>query len=244
MEIEFAIKAWAACAPGLAAPSQWLQWAARPALPMGEVQPPLAQMPAMLRRRLGPLGRAAAQAAYDCQAADSIPVVFASRYGDASRSLALLRDYALGELVSPADFALSVHNAIGAMYSIARRDTASFTSIAAGATSAGAGVIEAAGLLADGAPEVLVVCYDAPLPGDYAGFADESPACYAWAWRVGPPAGGEARFTLACHPAEPLDAPMAAGLPFGLDVLRFSIAGDDRLQRRGDGLEWTWTRHG
>ena len=47
-------------------------------------------------------------------------------------------------------------------------------------------MIEAAGLLADGAPAVLVVCYDAPLPQAYAHFHDEEPCEFAWAWLVGP----------------------------------------------------------
>jgi len=245
MEIEFAIKAWAAVAPGLTTPSHWLQWASQPGLPVGEEQAPVAQMPAMLRRRLGPLGRMAAQAAYDCQGPAGIPVVFASRYGDASRSLALLRDYSLGELVSPADFALSVHNAIGAMYSIARRDTANFSSIAAGGASAAAAVVEAAGLLADGASEVLLVCYDAPLPGAYSAFGNEPPASYAWAWRVGHPAAGQPRLSLACRAAN--DGPRDEGrhgLPFGLDVLRFALSSDESLRRDCEGMEWNWRRHG
>lgn len=242
MEIEFAIKAWSAFAPGLATPSLWLQWAAEPFLPVGDEQPAVAQMPPMLRRRLGPLGRMAAQVAYDCQPDSGIPVVFASRYGDASRSLALLGDFSLGEIVSPTDFALSVHNAIGAMYSIARRDTANFSSVAAGPASAAAAVVEAAGLLADGAPEVLLVCYDAPLPGEYATFADEAAACYAWAWRIGKPAPGESRLSLAWRAAN--DEPARRALPFGLDVLRFVLSADASLRRSCDGRAWEWRRHG
>jgi hypothetical protein len=245
MEIEFAIKAWAAWAPGLATPLQWLQWASKPEPVAGDEQPAVAQMPPMLRRRLGQLGRMAAQAAYDCDAPAGIPVVFASRYGDASRSLALLRDFSLGETVSPTDFALSVHNAIGAMYSIARRDTGNFTSIAAGPASAAAGVVEAACLLADGASEVLLVCYDAALPGEYSGFADEASACYAWAWRIGKPVAGEPWLSVSRRAAndEPRDQRPQA-LPFGLDLHRFAISGDETLQRDCEGVAWGWRRHG
>jgi hypothetical protein len=242
MEIEFAIKAWSAFAPGLATPSLWLQWATEPFLPAGNEQPAVAQMPPMLRRRLGPLGRMAAQVAYDCQADSGIPVVFASRYGDASRSLALLGDFSLGEAMSPADFALSVHNAIGAMYSIARRDTANFSSVTAGPASAAAAVVEAAGLLADGSPEVLLVCYDAPLPGEYATFANEAAACYAWAWRICKPTPGEGWLSLACRAAN--DEPVQHALPFGLDVLRFVLSADATLLRSCDGRAWDWRRHG
>ncbi|HSV34479.1 MAG TPA: beta-ketoacyl synthase chain length factor [Ramlibacter sp.] len=243
MEIEFAIKGWAAWAPGLATPSHWLQWASAPRLPVGDEQPAVAQMPAMLRRRLGPLGRMAAQVAYDCQGDEGAPVVLASRYGDATRSLALLRSHALGEGCSPADFALSVHNAIGAMYSIARRDTANFSSVAAGPASAAAALVEAAGLLIEGAPEVLVVCYDAPLPGEYAAFQTEPAASYAWAWRVGPRSAGQPWLGLSWRAANDGRADAIPSLPFGLDVLRFALSADDALERRCEGARWSWSRH-
>jgi hypothetical protein len=242
--MEFAIKAWGACAPGLPTPSKWLEWVSNPHPPTGSEQPAVADMPAMLRRRLGQLGRMAAQAAYDCRGSSGTPVVFASRYGDATRSLALLRAFAAGETVSPTDFALSVHNAIGAVYSIACRDTGNFSSVAAGPSSAGAAVLEAAGLLYDSAPEVLVVCYDAVLPGEYSVFADEAPAAYAWAWRLSRPIAGQPYLSVACNACS--DEPHCGTqvLPFGLDVFRFSISSDRALQRDCAGAQWTWTRHG
>ena len=111
VNLEFAIRSWSAWSPGLNTPAQWAAWAAQPWLPVGEAQPELKQMPAMSRRRLNPLGRSAVQVMYDTRAvaaampaaaaamppstltalADA-PVVLASRYGDATRSLALLAD--------------------------------------------------------------------------------------------------------------------------------------------------------
>lgn len=244
MGVNFAINGWAACAAGLSEPAQWQAWAAAPALAApGSADAPLPQMPAMLRRRLGPLGRMAAQVAWQCQQdALGIPVVFASRYGDAARALRLLKEFAAEAPMSPADFALSVHNAIGAMYSIARTDMSAYSSIAAGAASAAAGLVEAAGLLADGAAEVLLVCYDAPLPGEYAAFEDEPACAYAWSWRVSAPRAGQPHFSLAWNPRDGGDD--AAGLPFGLDVLRFSIdAGQQSFSRSSRGTCWTWSRH-
>ncbi|MEY2840859.1 MAG: hypothetical protein RJB60_3158, partial [Pseudomonadota bacterium] len=49
-------------------------------------------------------------------------MVFASRYGDATRSLAMLGDLVNQQALSPSSFALSVHNAVAAIYSIARGD--------------------------------------------------------------------------------------------------------------------------
>lgn len=250
MNLDFVIKDWAAYAAGLHSPADWQVWAAKPHLPTGDEQPELREMPAMARRRLGSLGRAAVQVAWWCQgaAAGGMPVVLASRYGDATRSLELLAELAREQPLSPTAFGLSVHNAIGAQYSITRGDRSNYLSIAAGAASAAAAVVEATGLLADGADEVMVVNYDAPLPGDYARFEDERPACYAWAWRVVRPGVGQVQGQrLQLSAAQAPQAASTGGhadLPFGLDVLRFFVGGDARLQRCAEGREWTWQRHG
>lgn len=156
------------------------------------------------RRRLGQLGRMVASVAYDVHgpqldAPGTIPVVLGSRYGDLARSLELLAALARGEPMSPTGFSFSVHNAIGAMYSIARGDVSNYLALAGGSASAAMCLVEAAGLLADGAREVLVICYDAPLPTPYDVFTDDPAANYAWAWRVRHPVGSA------------LDAPL--GLP-------------------------------
>jgi hypothetical protein len=244
VKIAFVIKAWAAFAPGLTSQEHWHAWAAAPTLPAGSDVPGLAEMPAMARRRLDPMGRMAVQVAWWCQGDDlGMPVVFASRYGDAARSLDMLGGLVRGEPVSPTAFGLSVHNAIGAQYSIARGDRANQLSVAAGSASAAAALVEAAALLNDGAPEVMVVCYDAPLPGAYAGFHDEPAATYAWAWRVARPAANEPHLELSAGDDAPVP-PTPPALPFGLDVLRFALSRDTALQRTADHTCWTLRRHG
>lgn len=196
----------------------------------------------MMRRRLNGLGRTALQAAFDIHApAPDVPVVFASRLGDAARSLDLLTQLGRGEALSPTAFALSVHNAIGGLYSLIRGDHANYLAVAAGPATAAAALVEAAGLLADGAPEVLVVCCDAPLPEPYSVFEEEPSPVVAWAWRVTAPVAGEPRFTLEAAPAE-AGAP-AAALPFDLDVLRFMVSGERQLRRVAGTTTWTWRRH-
>lgn len=244
MAIHYAINGWMACAPGLVSPDAWQAWARSPEVSDSAIEAPLMQMAPLLRRRLAPLGRLAVQAAWDCQRTDlGMPVVLASRHGDAERALRLLKDFALGAPMSPSDFTLSVHNAIGAIYSIARGDTAACTSIAAGATSAAAGLIEAVALLADGAPEVLLVCYDAPLPGAYAEFDDEPVSAYAWAWRLGPADADQAHFSLSWSACEPDAATDESPLPFGLDAHRFVVSGTPSLTRCSGATRWTWSRH-
>lgn len=248
MNHPFVIREWAACAPGLESKAQWHAWASAPWLPVGEAAAALPEMPPLLRRRLSPLGRLAAQAAYGCWPAASVgqPVVFASRYGDATRSLEMLAELARGQAVSPTAFGLSVHNAIAAQVSIARADRGNALAVSAGAASAAAGLLEALALLHDGAPEVLLVHYDAPLPGDYAAFADEAAAPYAWAWRVALPEGAEAHRSLACAPADsgPADAPCAPLLPLGLDLLRWAVSGQPAWSRVAGAQRWSGRCHG
>lgn len=243
MGVRFAVSGWSACAPGLDTPADWQAWARAPRVPHGPLAAKLEAMPAMQRRRLNGLGRAAAQVAWNCHApAPDLPVVFASRYGDAERCLHLLKEFAETGSASPTDFTFSVHNAIGAMYSITRGDSASYGSIAAGAATAAAGVVEACALLADGAPEVLLVCYDAPLPGEYAAFERAPAAPYAWAWRMAAVPPDAPHLQLTWEADTDLE-PAAADLPFGLEVLRFALSEDSCAKLRADGTCWQWSRH-
>jgi hypothetical protein len=243
MNLEVTVRDWSAWAPGLTTASQWLAWAHEPGAPEGEAQPALPGMAPLMRRRLSALGRMALQASWDCQGADvGMPAVFASRYGDLGRSLALLDEMARDGSVSPTGFSLSVHNAIAAMYSIARADRGNALCVAAGRATAAAGLVEAAGLLADGAPEVLLVCYDEALPADYAGFRDEAPCAWAWAWRVTLPRAGDRRLSLRAEAIGAQQAP-AASLPASLAVMRLFLAGKSALVQHIDGRRWEWQAH-
>lgn len=227
MRFDFVVRDWAACADGLITREDWLHWAIAPAqLPAAWMAtvPTLPEMPAMVRRRVERSGRLACQVAYWCQASgEQVPMVFASRYGDATRSLAMLGDLVNQQPLSPTGFALSVHNAVSAIYAIARGDQGNAVVVAGGRATITAALTEATALIADGAPQVLVVCYDAPLPQDYARFHDETPCEFAWAWLVGPADDGTAggvRVRLQLEEAESLpDEPLQCW-PAGLTVLR------------------------
>lgn len=206
----------------------------------------------MMRRRVDRLGRLACQVAYWCQQVEgSAPLVFASRYGDAQRSLALLGDLVQQQSLSPTGFALSVHNALAALYSIARGDTRNAVVVAGGRATATAALIEAAALIADGEPEVLVVCYEEPLPEHYAHFQDEASCEFAWAWRVaGVHRAGEGvavQLQLGEEDARPSSL---TGWPEGMAVLRQMLRqiggaeGDEVLVRHDrTGVCTRWSTH-
>ena len=244
--IGFSVKEWSAWAPGLVDHDAWRAWARAPWLPMGDDTPALTEVPAMQRRRIERLGRMAIQTACWCQRAEEhgVPMVFASRHGDVARSMELLEALAAEQPPSPTTFGLSVHNAIAALYSILRRERGNYIALAGGMATVEAACVEAAALLADGAPEVMLVVYDAPLPAIYAGFPDEPDAGFAWCWRLAPADGAAPTLRLGWGSegvAGETDAE-ASHLPHGLDVLRFLLSGDPSLRWISDGMAWQWRR--
>lgn len=176
--IDVTVSDWAAWAPGLVERAAWRDWARAPWLPQGDDSPALTEIPAMQRGRIDRVGRMAIQAAWWCSQAEAqgVPLVFASRHGDVQRSCDLLEQLARGEAMSPTQFGLSVHNAVAALYSIVRGEHGNYLALAAGGATAEAAVVEAAGLLDDGAPEVLLVIYEAPMPAVHLEFMDEPDA--------------------------------------------------------------------
>lgn len=264
MNHRFRVVRWAAWAPGLDSREAWRAWLASPTPIAAEGQPPLAEVPAMMRRRIDPLGRAALQAAWWAQGtpeegAGAMPVIFASRWGEIARSLTLLQQLAGGEPLSPTHFSLSVHNASGALYSMARQDRQNYLAVAGGEHSAEAAFCEALGLLAEGASQVLVAHVDAPLPDAYAalGQIDPStadPALVAWACVLARPEAGSPSFALEPVAADAL-APAAPSSPWlsgSLPVLALLAAADEAgAAREGVSLDrliagqpggWRWTR--
>lgn len=276
--IRFTVAAHAAWAPGRDTDTAWQAWADSPAGgSASEVlasEPPLPEMPAMLRRRASPSGKMALQAAYRAIATgadgsfdvpDEIPTVFCSRHGECSRSAALLADLVDGAPMSPAAFSLSVHNASAGLFSIARGDRSGSVALAAGTATVEHAAIEACGLLADGAPAVLLVVSDSPPPEMYGQFADCGEQPFGWAWLLVPAeadadadtnthaagsAAGLQTIALGWH-SEPMAADVVLQAPehvqhdepAGLQIMRFFLRGDTVLKRHTPGRMWQWSRN-
>lgn len=260
--VRFSIVSDAAWAPGLDTAAAWLAWANDPYVITGSGEAAVSAMPAMLRRRAGAMGKMALEAAYRClDGKTDVPTVFCSRHGECVRSVELLADLAQGQPLSPTSFSLSVHNAAAGLFSIARQDPASHAALAAGHSGVEHAVIEACGLLADGAPEVLLVVYDGFLPEIFDEYQDCKEQPFAWAWLMqsadaAQPAGSESlgagstRSTLALswsrQPGGETDVrEEGAGSgrqPAGLEVLAFYLRQDTELIRPVDGRRWRWGR--
>lgn len=200
----------------------------------------------MARRRLGRLAKMAVLVADDVlqqKQLTDLPVVWASRYGDAEKSLALLHSQVAGEPLSPTAFGLSVHNGVGAQHSILRGMVANAICVASSGSVPEAGVVEAMGLLGDGASDVMLVCYDEPLPGEYAGFTESPAAEFAWAALLTQKTNGLPSFALSAS-GDDVQSSESAALPHSLQVLRFLLDADQsRLtQQRSEGGVWIWER--
>lgn len=187
-------------APALARPDAFARWLASGELPAAEDAPaaPAKAVPAMLRRRLSPLGRAAAEAAFSARFADpaaaggfiqalgspGLALVCASRWGDIDAACAQAEDAALGRPLSPARFATSVHNGIEAVLTIAAKHRAAASAAAAGPFSLEAGFAEALGLLLD-YERVLLLAYELRAPAAFGADAAASSGTYALALLLG-----------------------------------------------------------
>ena len=243
-EVRFSIASCAAWAPAVETEEAWTAWANANAnyIISGDRTAPVRAMSPMLRRRASFLGKMALEVVFQClgQRVD-VPIVFSSRHGEASRSVDLLLDLGKGVPLSPTSFGLSVHNATGGLFSIARGDHASHIALAAGTSTVEYAIIEACGLLAEGESAVLLAAYDCPLPHPYHEFQDCDEQPYAWAWLMKPP--DDEVVSLSWSNALSNSPLRAERLPPGLEVLRFYLRKDPCLERICDTRRWFWSRH-
>lgn len=173
--LNFHLEAYSAIAPSLASDASWQQWFASPTT--GDFDDDLLnikQVPPMLRRRFKRLGKTASVAALNILNNEDIPSIFASRHGDTELTLSLLQDIAKNEPVSPAGFSLAVHNAVGGLLSIVRKDKSPMTAISCQDGLVINSLLELTSQFALH-ERVLCVLYDIPLPAFYQPYARSLP---------------------------------------------------------------------
>lgn len=234
MVVTFDIVKWAAWAPGMTRKADWLAWSHAPFPVVGLEAPTLIELPSRDRRRIDRLSRMVFQVArWVQQDVAQLPLVFASRHGDAARLFELMVENARGEPLSPLGFASSVHNGVARQYSILRRDPSNVVAVSNGRFTVEAGVLEALTL----ARQAMVVVYDASPHPTLAPWFPETASDFAYAWLV--QRGGP--LTLRT-----VDAAAAApeALPHALEVLRFYLSGEPRYRADDElgGYEWSRAR--
>ncbi|WP_241075763.1 beta-ketoacyl synthase chain length factor [Achromobacter insuavis] len=218
--------------------SSWLYWAEHPYCPVGEPSPPrLEFLPAMQRRRLSLMARAAFECAWPvAEGQPPMPLVFASRHGETTRNFGLLQSLAAGEPLSPTAFGLSVHNAIAGQWSIIRRETTESVALSAEDDGLEHAFLEAGLLLADGHDNVLVVLAEEQPPTPYSPWIDDVPFTYAAAFRLR--AGTDWRLEAGAHTASPPPPPW----PNALNLLRHLNLQTPSWRHANRARQWLWTR--
>lgn len=209
---------WAAAQPVLAGRQAYEPAATAVPAPM--------RLPPAERRRAGTaikIAIAVADAACSACGIDpaELATVFTSSSGDGGNCHALCEMLASGDrLVSPTRFTNSVHNAAAGYWHIAVGSRAPSTSLCAFDGSWGAGLIEAATLVAASGRPLLLVASDAPYPEPLQG-ARPLPDCCGVALVLTP----EARPGCLAKLALTLEAPRPASrcADAGLEALRRAI---------------------
>lgn len=198
-----------------------------------DAQPDVSVIPAMLRRRLSPIGRAALSVIMPlAQTHGAMPLVYVSRHGDLSRTLGLLEELAKGEPMSPTAFSLSVHNATAGLFSIQQGLTQNITALSGGAQELVPGLLESLGLCSMQAPQVLCVFCDETPPAVYQQQVDQPAQAYALAAVIG---AGNA-WQLKNHGQG--DVTAATPMPQALQLLQLLQGGGAELALANNGSQW------
>jgi hypothetical protein len=137
------------------------------------------------RRRLSRTVQLALTAYHHCNPdLEPLRTVFASRYGEFTRTFGILRDLAEGQPASPAAFSVSVHNTPSGIAGIVSSNTAPSSTIAANGATMEAGFIEAAMQHHETQADVLLIVVDEPLPDPYAAFRSPEDEAYSLGLRL------------------------------------------------------------
>ncbi|NRB38722.1 MAG: beta-ketoacyl synthase chain length factor [Pseudomonadales bacterium] len=167
----FNVESWAAWTQGVQTPEQWQALLNKGYnLPKHDaaIKADVSFLPAMQRRRLSPLARAALNVANQCMFEQAAcPSIFCSVYGETQRTYNIVKTIAEAEDVSPMAFSLSVHNAISGQFGILFNNTETTTALSPADNSYLSAFAEAQGLLIEGAESVLIVCYEENIPEFY-----------------------------------------------------------------------------
>lgn len=191
----------------------------------------------MQRRRLGHLARMAFDVGWPlAEGREPMPLVFVSRHGETPRTFDILSDLAAEQPLSPTQFSLSVHNAVIGLWSILRGDTCEMTALAAAGDGLEHGLLEAAALLAEGAPQVLLVVTEEQPPAAYASWINDVPFAYALGLLITPGKGWE----LSLGPAHANVA--KSPWPHALSLLQHMLGSSTSFQHAWHGRTWNWQR--
>ena len=200
LSLEFTIKQCVAWGGGLSSSQDWKNFAlGEKSLSNLQELPALKQIPAMQRRRLSPFAKlslhCALTAAEECLT--TVPSVFASRHGDLAKTSKLISDVAAKEVLSPTQFGLSVHNAVGGLFSIYTGNKAPLTAVSAGEDTFFTAMVDALCKLSTNEySQILVVFTETVVPEVYQDYIVQDEVDIACALLLAPVGPGDESYKL------------------------------------------------
>lgn len=133
-------------------------------------------VPKAMRRRMSSYDLNVARCVIGLSTQDAAEdIVLASRYGNMQLTQDLLVQLVGRELLSPAKFSMSVHNAAAGISSLITGNKGGHTAVSAGGRSLQAGLTEAWTRLQAGQQTVLLVFSDMPMSAPYDAFDEGGP---------------------------------------------------------------------
>ncbi len=247
--MEFTIKQCVAWGGGLTTTQDWQKYA------QGEVSlsdsqglPALKEIPAMQRRRLSPFAKLALHCALSAadECLTTVPSVFASRHGDLAKTSKLISDVAAKEDLSPTQFGLSVHNAVGGLFSIYTGNKAPLTAISAGEDTFFTAIVDAlCKLSANDYKEILVVFTENIVPEIYQEYVAQDEVAIACALLLAPAKEGEEVYTLTLPANEQNDRENLQSENKQmqvLDFLEFYYGSNKQVNVKGKRHSWQLNR--
>jgi hypothetical protein len=181
----FHIDSWAAWAPGVSSHDDWRAYFANTLAINPEDKADVAFLPAMQRRRLSPLARAAFYVTEQIMSsAEACPSIFCSTYGETQRTYGILEDIAKQQEISPTAFSLSVHNAISGQFTIFFDNKHPTSAMAPSERDYLLPIADALAQLNEKASSVLLVYYEEALPEFYQPYAKSTEFPCALAFRI------------------------------------------------------------
>jgi hypothetical protein len=199
-------------------------------------------LPPIFRRRIGNAGQTAFRAASALGEQAVARFVFCSRYGELDRTFRILNSIATSEPISPADFTLSVHNALAGLLSIGWRNTAGHTAVCAGADTFGFGLLEAVTALNDaGADAVMLIYFEDSVPPPYDELVEKPESQVALAMLLKAARDESGEFTLAFEPRTQVTGSNLATAQ-SIDFIKFMLSEEIEREFVGDRAQWRWQR--
>lgn len=206
--------------------------------------PELKQVPAMQRRRLSPFAKLTLHCALGASEPfqGNIPSVFSSRHGDLHKTSKLIADVASEDALSPTHFGLSVHNAVGGLFSIYTGNKAPLSAVSAGEDSFFMGLIDAVSkLYSYGYQRILYVYSDQAVPEQYQKYVQQNPDNVAVGLLIEASNGEESNYSVDFKSHKQQKESENSQLQ-ALDFLAFYFSNHEQLNTASKRYQWQLTR--